>query len=402
MGLLGMGGALLTPRQLGGGIGPAMQAFSQQAMLAQEMKRRMASDAERSSLLRERTNMDREEFGFKRQQYETQQRDAQARQARIGEVRQRIATEKPELLPLFDMNPDAAMERLFPKAGEAFTLPPGARRYGPDNSVIAENPKEAAAPTPTEIEKLITARNLLPPGSPDRKVLDERIAALNYRQPPASMNVSYGAPFAGVDPATGLPMLYQPSNKGGPPQPTGLAPLPKPVEPPAEAERVAAGYAGRMMAAEQILGKVGPEGYPTLAREKIAELPLTGGALAPIARTKEQQLYRQAQEDWVRAKLRKESGAVIGEEEMAREIKTYFPQPNEGPELAAQKAQARQQAIAGMRGSAGKAPIPTAGAQPPQAFPMLPNASEHDGKIATDRQNGKRYKSVSGRWVEVK
>jgi hypothetical protein len=397
-----MGGALLTPRQLGGGIGPAMNAFSQQAMQAQMLKRQMAADAERSQLMRERTNMDREEFGFKRQQYETQQRDAQARQARIGEVRQRIATEKPELLPLFDMNPDAAMERLFPKAGEGYTLAPGAVRMGPDNRPVAENPRAANPPTPTELEKLLAARNALPPGHPDRKVIEGRLDALNYRQPAASMNVSYGAPFAGVDPATGQQMLYQPSNRGGPPQATGLAPPPKPVDPPAEAERVAAGYAGRMLAAEQILKKVGDAGHPTLIRERIAELPLTGGAMAPVARTKEQQLYRQAQEDWVRAKLRKESGAVIGEEEMAREIKTYFPQPNEGPELAAQKAQARQQAIAGMRGSAGRAPIPQAGGSEPQAFPMLPNAADHDGKIATDRQNGKRYKSVNGRWVEQK
>jgi hypothetical protein len=50
MGLLGMGGALLTPRQLGGGIGPAMNAFSQQAMQAQMLKRQMAQDANREKL----------------------------------------------------------------------------------------------------------------------------------------------------------------------------------------------------------------------------------------------------------------------------------------------------------------------------------------------------------------
>lgn len=51
MGLLGLGGAMMTPRQLGGGIGAGMQAFSQQAMLAQEMRRRMAADAQRAKYL---------------------------------------------------------------------------------------------------------------------------------------------------------------------------------------------------------------------------------------------------------------------------------------------------------------------------------------------------------------
>jgi hypothetical protein len=114
MGLLSGGAALLTPRALGGGVGPALMGFSQGAQQAAMMRRQMAQDAERAALLRERTGMEREEFGFRRQQFETQQRDAQARQARIGEVRQRIATEKPDLLPLFDMNPDEAMKRLFP------------------------------------------------------------------------------------------------------------------------------------------------------------------------------------------------------------------------------------------------------------------------------------------------
>jgi hypothetical protein len=39
----------------------------------------------------------------------------------------------------------------------------------------------------------------------------------------------------------------------------------------------------------------------------------------------EQQKYKQAADNWIRANLRKESGAVIGADEMAAEYATYFP-----------------------------------------------------------------------------
>jgi hypothetical protein len=64
MGLLALGSSLMTPRAMGGGIGPGMQAFAQQAMAAQQMRRQMEQDAERTRMLRERADMDRERFGL--------------------------------------------------------------------------------------------------------------------------------------------------------------------------------------------------------------------------------------------------------------------------------------------------------------------------------------------------
>lgn len=124
-GLLGLGAALLTPRAMGGGIAAGAQAFNQNALMAQEMRRRMAADAERAALLRERTNMDREEFGFRRQRYQSEQDEAQRRQQVLGQVRTQIQAQNPELLPLFDTNPQAAMERLFPKPEESKVVAPG-------------------------------------------------------------------------------------------------------------------------------------------------------------------------------------------------------------------------------------------------------------------------------------
>jgi hypothetical protein len=140
---------------------------------------------------------------------------------------------------------------------------------------------------------------------------------------------------------------------------------------PAEYERAAKGYFDRMQAAEAIMAEVGPKGVPTEVTEAVGALPLIGDYARRKTMSVEQQRFRQAQEDWVRAKLRKESGAVIGAKEMVDEIRTYFPMPGDSPEVIAQKAQARQIAIGGMRDMAGAtvppspSPAPAAGGDKP-------------------------------------
>lgn len=108
---------------------------------------------------------------------------------------------------------------------------------------------------------------------------------------------------------------------------------------PTEAERVSKGFLDRMTAAEPNMQAVVDQGYdPSNFRDK----KLQGVPLGNYMVSDQGQLYRQAQEDWVRAKLRKESGAVIGDDEMEREIKTYFPQPGDTPAVQAQKAISRK------------------------------------------------------------
>jgi hypothetical protein len=119
-----------------------------------------------------------------------------------------------------------------------------------------------------------------------------------------------------------------------------------------EGEKASAGYLGRMQASEGVLateGKSGQEGPITALMGHEG----TGAYLRPLTESKGQQRYRAAQEDWVRAKLRKESGASIPAAEMEREIRTYFPQPFEDPSVSDQKAQARAQAVEQMRTTAG-------------------------------------------------
>lgn len=143
---------------------------------------------------------------------------------------------------------------------------------------------------------------------------------------------------------------------------------------PAENELTAAGYAGRMAAAENIFGTIGPAGQPNAKTFIAANLPkldpVKRRAMERAVMSPQQQQYRQAQEDWVRAKLRKESGAVIADDEMQREIETYFPQIGDSPEVIQQKARSRATALQGMTVASGKAEnrvSSVSGARPPLA-----------------------------------
>lgn len=128
------------------------------------------------------------------------------------------------------------------------------------------------------------------------------------------------------------------------------------VEKPTEGMRAARGYLDRMNASEAIIQKFESEGYtsPTLFEKQAIGTSVEGFVLG-----EDDQQVLQAQRDWARAKLRKESGAVIGPQEMADEIRTYFPQPGDSEAVIKQKAEARKQAASQMRTAAGlDAPAP--------------------------------------------
>lgn len=122
-----------------------------------------------------------------------------------------------------------------------------------------------------------------------------------------------------------------------------------------DTERVAAGYATRMEEAEKEMATVQSGQTPGYLESAAAALPGVGKMAANFARDKDRQVYRQSQEDWVRAKLRKESGAVIADEEMDREIRVYFPQIGDTQEAIERKARARQTAIEAMKQASGPA-----------------------------------------------
>lgn len=131
--------------------------------------------------------------------------------------------------------------------------------------------------------------------------------------------------------------------------------LPEAVKPNefTDAQNQATGYYNRMVEAEKIMDQEMAAGFETGgAKEAVANILPYG--LGGLLRSPQQQRVRQAQEDWVRAKLRKESGANIPADEMDREIQTYFPGLNEtDPSIIEQKRRARLQGASQLLESTG-------------------------------------------------
>lgn len=116
-----------------------------------------------------------------------------------------------------------------------------------------------------------------------------------------------------------------------------------------ESQSNALTYATRIAASNPIIGKFEKQGQDFWQNLGARGPSIISNFLA----TSEFQQYQQAKEDFLRAVLRKESGAVISPEEMAGGEKQYFPVPGDGPETVAQKSKNRSVIDNTMRFSAG-------------------------------------------------
>ena len=151
---------------------------------------------------------------------------------------------------------------------------------------------------------------------------------------------------------------------------------------PTEGETNAAGFAQRMELAQSIFQRLPAGSQPGVGTRMAEAVPFVGGALARgVVQSADTQMYDQAAQDWIRAKLRKESGAAIGADEARQEYATYFPMVGDSPEKIAQKAEARRVVTEGMQKSAGKSYTPytpLAPAPAPTAQPMMPGVPTWD------------------------
>lgn len=282
----------------------------------------------------------------------------QARQQMLAQVRATISD--PRELQLFDIDPET-----YAKSKLETRLKPivvGRALIDPSNPEKPLYRDPEAPPAPSELQKIL--HDLRDPNIPasEKNALLRRLQVL---QTPPGTNVrieNYPQPMPAINPQTGQVELTQFGTQGTP-RPTGFAPAPQPVvtKEPTFEEKKAAGFLSRMQRAEEILADPSLQAAQVtpLGEAAIRGLPLTGGKLAPYAMETARQKVRQAQMDWVRAKLRPESGASIPDKEMEDEISTYFPQPGEtNPAIIKQKQQARMQAVEQIRSMAGRAPVP--------------------------------------------
>ncbi|WNV09951.1 cell wall hydrolase [Tardiphaga sp. 709] len=150
-----------------------------------------------------------------------------------------------------------------------------------------------------------------------------------------------------------------------------------------EVQGNAENFANRMEDAEKnFTGLEGQAlGVKGAAQQILGKTPVVGSAL----QTSDYQKMEQAKSQFITAKLRKESGAAIGKEEFKREEKEFFPQPGDGPEVIAQKANARRVAIDAIKKTAGP------GYKPP---------AEASKQRTTKSIGGKNYYQENGQWFE--
>jgi hypothetical protein len=145
---------------------------------------------------------------------------------------------------------------------------------------------------------------------------------------------------------------------------------------PTEGETNAAGFAQRMELSNSIINSLPAGSQPGAMTRTLESIPFVGGVAARSGQSAETQKFDQAAQDWIRAKLRKESGAAIGVDEARQEYATYFPMVGDTAEKIAQKAEARRVVTLGMQKAAGKAyepytPLAPAPTAVPAAQPMM-------------------------------
>lgn len=241
------------------------------------------------------------------------------------------------------LTPDGRFMR-DPAAARAQELARLDRLIGAEQDDISAEERTAQA----RIDRLERDRQLIEQRQLDREL--RRSLAETVRANRAAGVNRAPSGYQWVTGADGAPALaFIP---GGPGDPSTKAPKETTGE-----ERTSAGYLARMQAAEQILSGIN-NGEQTIFTKGVGAIPVIGDVSRRLVETEAQQRYRQAADDWIRAKLRKESGAVIGADEMENEYRTYFPQPGDMPQTIAQKAQARRQAEEQMKISSGRV-IPT-------------------------------------------
>lgn len=113
-------------------------------------------------------------------------------------------------------------------------------------------------------------------------------------------------------------------------------------------QRTSAGFAQRLQTSQGKLSALEQSGYNP------ASLAETARGTTRITSSNEYLTYQNEKDEWIRAILRKESGAAITQEERDS-YGGYFPQVGDGPEQLAQKAEIRNRIMQGVVQEAGPA-----------------------------------------------
>ncbi len=154
-----------------------------------------------------------------------------------------------------------------------------------------------------------------------------------------------------------------------------------------EAQGKASAFQSQMVSASNAIKTLQGAGFDPTSFKSQTQVRLAGGVVNPAIPAAAQQ-YKQAQDQWSEAYLRFKTGAAATEQEVQRNVKTFFPQFGDKPEQIAQKAAMREQAerdigIAAGRGAGlGAQPIAETPTAKPEAKPAgMPSQSAIDAEL---------------------
>lgn len=318
--LFSLGAGLLAASERGQGVGQGLLLGAQQYGAQQALADRSQDRELRRKLLQ-----------FQMQQAQVQQQRAVQRQQALDA----LTAQNPQIAGILAADPSAGI------------------------GILADQMRPQK---PTTLAQNLASAGLQP-GTPEYQAA---MLKATMPRPAASITniVGQGGPK--------LPANYMWANPQDPAAANfAVRPIPQgPADELSQAQQTAAGFAGRMESAESVLSSL--EAQPDYSPADLGDY-LAGGVplLGNYATSERGQQYRQAQGDWVRAKLRKESGAAIGKDEFEGEVQTYFPQPGDSPAVIEQKRQARLREIESMR-AAGQRAL----GSPSQFAPATPQAAK--------------------------
>jgi len=153
---------------------------------------------------------------------------------------------------------------------------------------------------------------------------------------------------------------------------------------PTETETNAAGFASRMVYTNTITSKLATGAAPKFGEAILSAVPLIGDKIPEVipqtvgGLSPERRQYLQAANNFIRANLRKESGAAIGIDEWKQEFINYFPQYNDDEQTIKNKEIFRNILTQNMINAAGKsfkAPNMTAPASMTDSYGLTPRLS---------------------------
>jgi hypothetical protein len=254
-------------------------------------------------------------------------------------------------------NPKPQFSQLSPDEVQQLGLPPGVYQRGPDGRIDTVEKTQAAADPIADLRARATAAGL-------------------------SENTPEYQAFMANNGKTPDGMVIESDGQGGFRMMQGAGANSATSKPFTEGQSKDVVFATR---AEGALTALDPIANNLTDRKGVAAgwIPMgLGGGM----QSSDYQVARTAGDEFLQAILRKDTGAAITNEEQVLYGGTYLPQPGDGPERLAYKAQARQRAVAALK--AGMSPaqliaqeraLDSGGAATPQAQPAPGNEAAPQG-----------------------